>query len=126
MAEYVTFWFGPRPWGPALQDENEEGLPRVRTKEIPAPIGELCLGCDEAIQEGDYGELVVLGGGTQAAPTAELRPLHRECGLLRGVGHEVGLCNCTNYEGLSLREAAIECDRRWRRRGAFGRYFLRN
>lgn len=149
MAEHVTFWFGPAPWGPAFADEEEEEErytvelpsplfpagataerswrpPRVRAVEIPTPVGELCMACHEAVEEGDSGEMAVLITGTPAAPVGQFLPLHRECGLLRAVGHEFGLCNCTNYEGLTRREAAIECAKRHSRLGSFGRYGLNN
>lgn len=151
MAEHIIFWFGPAPWGPALADDEADEeetyevplfrgerskvqfnverswrLPRVRAVEIPAPVGELCMGCHEAVREGDSGEMAVLVSGTPEAPVGSLLPLHRECGLLRAVGHEFGLCNCTKYEDLTLRAAAIECAKRHWRLGSFGRYGLNN
>lgn len=153
MAEHINFWFGPRPWGPFLDDDDEESIegeegvsvplpsppfppgrsverhfrvPRVRSVHIPAPVGEVCLGCDEAIQEGDSGELTVLVSGTPEEPQGKVVPLHRECGLLRGSGHEFGLCSCTNYEGLTMRQAAIEVDKRYHRAMMLGRYRMKN
>jgi hypothetical protein len=40
---------------------------------------------------------------------------HSYCMLLRIVGHDVGLCNCTDYEGMSQRAAAIESAARFNR-----------
>ncbi len=63
-----------------------------------------CLYCETPLSEREPGERVVSG-------------VHGDCGLLHTVGHTVGLCGCTNYEGLTERAAAIECQRRYFQEG---------
>ena len=104
----MVHWFGAAPWGPALEPKYEH----VRAARIPVPVGQPCYTCREPIEEGDDGEMVVALGGGMEAPTAQSMPQHRECSILRVVGHELGVCGCTGYEGLALREAGIEAARR--------------
>lgn len=104
-------WFGPAAWGRALATDEHHQIMR-----IPAPVGEPCLACDEAIGAEDYGEMVVVMSGTLEAPSARLAPQHRECLILHTSGHLVGLCPCTEYEGLTLRQAALAVVERLRAR----------
>mgnify|MGYP001602716130 CR=1 FL=1 len=88
-------WFGDKPWGQICNS----------LEQVPAPIGELCLFCEELIAQGDDGELICSGDG--------LKPVHRECLLRMVVGsieHQQGRCSCHggNEEvKLSKRESAI-------------------
>ncbi len=61
-----------------------------------------CLHCHESLTEYRPGEPMQAEYGT-----------HGFCSLLHVVGHDVGLCGCTGYEGLTQRAAAIECQRRY-------------
>lgn len=58
--------------------------------QVPTPIGELCLHCDEPIEEGQQGTFMFdLHGGR--------RPTHRECSLrsvLGGIAHMRRTCSC--------------------------------
>lgn len=65
-----------------------------------------CERCNEPIQEGeDFLAMPVFGSD-------QVVMLHVECEALGIVGHEMGVCSCTNYLGLSQREAAREVRRR--------------
>ena len=110
-ARYVVQWFGPFPWGPALDPNDDHHL----ILRVEPPLGELCLGCQEPIREDDYGQMVPYSQGPPEAPTARLVPVHKECLTLGTSGHLVGVCGCTDYLGLTLRQAALEVDRRLRR-----------
>ncbi len=66
----------------------------------PTPIGTSCTTCKESIAEGDAGQV-----------TAD-RTIHRECFMLTVMGCMYGICRCTNYGGLSTRQAGIEVVRR--------------
>jgi hypothetical protein len=79
--------------------------------------GHSCPLCSEEIRDGDDVRPSVAISGTLETPRLAVVTLHRECLLLESVGHEVGLCACTGYAGMSLREAALEADRRLRLAG---------
>lgn len=94
----MNAWFGDpaRPWGRVCAE-----LPHV-----PTPVGEVCFHCDEAVAQGDDGEVMPAGDAG--------RPIHREC-LLRmvagSVGHQLGTCRCyggaeDDPPGMTRREAA--------------------
>lgn len=74
---------------------------------IETPVGQKCLLCGEPVQEGDTGEMMATLGLLDVNGTG-VSPCHRECLILNTVGHLVGVCNCTNYMGLSRRGAAVE------------------
>lgn len=97
------WYFGRRPWGPAADDPSLRG---------PTPVNECCLHCEEPIEVGDAG-VVMMHVGVAATG---LRAQHREC-FLRGVvgsaAHIEKRCTCfggTDADGdppeLSRREAA--------------------
>lgn len=70
-------YFG-EPWPSGVCDD---GTP------VPAPIGEPCANCEEAIVAGDRGSFI--GNGVWPDRPA-LVPVHRECQLrmvLGGIGH---------------------------------------
>jgi hypothetical protein len=71
----------------------------------PAPIGEHCLTCDEPIAPGDQGYIMACFGVEEEV---EWHPQHRECSLLGIVGHTYDYCHCTDYQGLTQREAAMK------------------
>ncbi len=66
------------------------------------PVG-VCVHCATALAEREPGERIEYAGSRR----------HGYCALLHIVGHDVGLCGCTGYEGLGERAAAIECHRRF-------------
>lgn len=78
----------------------------------PAPLGEECLTCNEPITESDEGYILPC---FRADHSVEWLPQHKECSLLTVIGHEYGLCGCTDYAGLSMRQAGI---RLWQEIGA--------
>lgn len=73
-------------------------------QEVPTPVGEPCIWCQEPIEDGDDGQLYNTGLVT-----------HVEC-LLRqvvgGVNHQLGRCSCCggtedpDPPGMTAREAA--------------------
>lgn len=72
-------FFG-EPWPSGVCDDGIQ---------IPAPIGELCGHCDEAIVAGDQGSF--MGNGIWPDRPA-LIPVHKECSLravLGGIGHHI-------------------------------------
>lgn len=95
--------------------------------QVPVPVGELCLWCDEPIEEGDIG---TIQGVAERAPTGEIisrtQPVHYECSMrsvLGSVSHVQGTCSCNipgshegDPEGMTKREAAIAAVREWKRR----------
>lgn len=111
LAIPVVAWFGPGTVGPGL-DPSDEGTQLVQ---VPIPVGHECMLCCEVILDGDYGEMAGTISGSPDALVAQLGPQHGECMLLLSVGHSVGLCGCTNYEGLSFRQAGIEAAKRIQR-----------
>ena len=69
----------------------------------PAPVGEPCISCREPIRPGDSGFMMACFSALDAPP--DWRPQHKECSLLGVIGHSYGYCHCTEYLGLSEREA---------------------
>lgn len=93
--------FGDWGSGPRAQD------PEVQY--MPTPIGEECFECEEPIAFGDCGEFM-LYHGTDSVRSV---PIHRECMMLKVIGHQFGVCSCTDYAGTTTkREAALELARR--------------
>lgn len=94
-------YFG-EPWPSAVCDEGQRWA---------TPVGDLCLQCDEAIEEQHQGSYMYdVGGG--------LAPVHRECALravLGGIAHMRRTCSCYAAPGfaddpdagLSYRESAL-------------------
>jgi hypothetical protein len=107
--------------GNPLFGEGWEGTLRAADPDVfyaDVPVGEPCMTCDEAVQADDTGELMwLVPGGPDDGPFKVVAQ-HMECGLLTVIGHDLGVCSCTNYCGLSVREAAIEAMRRFRERHA--------
>jgi len=73
--------------------------------QVPTPVGQKCLDCTEEIAKGDRGYIMP---AFRSPAMFELLPVHRECQLLGVIGHNYGWCSCTNYQGLSRRQAALE------------------
>ena len=75
----------------------------------PAPVGEPCISCREPIRPGDSGFMMAHYTTLDALDALDApldwRPQHKECSLLDVIGHEFGYCGCTEYLGLSEREA---------------------
>lgn len=99
-------WFG-EPWPSAIcYDENDILNEAMR---IPTPVGELCLGCAEAIEEGDRGKAMPMMG-----EHPRITYMHREC-LFRNVvgplkhvrGECPGIGKCHDDTGMTLRQEAI-------------------
>lgn len=68
--------------------------------QVPTPVGEVCLTCDESVIEGEQGVVmphIYLSedGQTAARDTAQ----HRECMLLGVLGHLAGQCECFAGKG---------------------------
>lgn len=74
-------------------------------------IGSPCLECDEPIMAGEDFQRV-----TKMIPSGPIAAaVHRECMALRMIGHDHGVCSCTQYAGMpTTREAARELVRRIR------------
>lgn len=76
MANYSEF-FG-EPWPSGICDEGTQ---------VPTPVGDLCLLCDEPIADGDRGSF--MGRGVRDL-VAIMAPVHRECSfreVMGGIGH---------------------------------------
>jgi hypothetical protein len=94
VSEGQSGFFGQR-WDAAIVDE---AVP------VPTPVGELCMYCREAVQEGDQG--TINAGGWIG---------HRECGLrnvLGGIGHLVDHLRYCKGDlgpdaGLTRRQSAL-------------------
>jgi hypothetical protein len=95
--------------------------PEHRRKEyeiqIPVPVGEKCIRCDEAIAEGDIGSINMQGYVE-----------HYECqmrAVVGSVGHQKGLCSCyggteEDPRGMTRREAVIAACKLWHAVGTNG------
>jgi hypothetical protein len=60
-----------------------EGVPATEgARRVPAPVGELCLWCEEPVREGDMGWLMWSLGEDGAVRV----PVHAECSLRQVVG----------------------------------------
>lgn len=81
--------------------------------EVPIPVGELCLDCNEPIEPADRGLVVLvvdhftdLDVGTQRA-TATWRPIHLECSFRPNWSHVYQQCDCYATQPRSLRAEAL-------------------
>lgn len=112
-------WFG-EPWPSGICYKTDENGADVIPYEwdwdmnVPTPVGTKCWWCQEAIQEGDRGQLMP---SMQADGTVEVGAQHRECGLrsvMGGLAHQEKRCRCyggsdedSDLGGMTLREEAI-------------------
>ena len=98
-------WFGRR-WDAPVVDPP--------ATELPTPVGDACLWCEEPIEAGDCGlwmHCVVMVDGESVGV---VKPIHMECQVrqaLGGIAHLEGRCSCRGSlcdpdDGLPLREAA--------------------
>jgi hypothetical protein len=74
-------WFGNEPW-PSGICYDEAGRLHTETRN-PVPVGEYCIGCGEAIAEGDQGKasgMIALDGEFHAVH------IHKECLLMEVLG----------------------------------------
>jgi hypothetical protein len=77
---------------------------------IEAPVGELCIGCEEPFVAGDQGVIMPLVGDDWQ----DLARYHREChirSIMGSVGHQLRQCSCfggtlDDPEGMTSRQAA--------------------
>lgn len=95
-------YFGERWDVPFLQDAVQ----------VPAPVGEVCVHCDEPIRDGEQG---VIRGYVSLLGIQTPEPVHRECDLrmiLGGINHLNGDCTChggtqpPDPPGVTRRDAA--------------------
>lgn len=70
----------------------------------PVPVGEPCMNCAEPVVEGDQGYIMAC---FRADGSLEWLPQHKECSLLSVIGHVYGYCSCTDYQGMTERQAGI-------------------
>lgn len=109
------FWFG-QPWpsddmrAPACEDDEMR---------VPAPVGELCIFCDEAVLFTDRGILMPC---LDAKGMSTIQAAHIECQFANVVGGaaHIGGGKCEHcggtgdpYAGLSYRESALEVWKAW-------------
>ncbi len=76
-------------WGaPALEGGDQ----------IPTPVGEPCLACQESIVDGDQGYVVVsFAFDDDKCLDSRRSYTHAECQFFQVAGHTVGICACTGY-----------------------------
>jgi len=101
-------WFGKSFHSPMY-----EGVP-----EVPTPVGDTCVGCEEKIVDGDIGVTIPwLGHGPDGRAS-----YHIECQIRSVIGdldHQEGKCVCHGYygpptdRGMTSREEAQEVIRRF-------------
>lgn len=85
----MNHYFG-QPWDAPFIDDAEQ---------IPTPVGEPCLACEEPIAEGDQGVVMpYVYLGPDGKPATRSVAEHRECMLLGLLGHVAGTCFC--HDGL--------------------------
>lgn len=114
MAEAVAHpYHGTLRWfGRAFDSPMYEGMP-----EVPAPIGEPCLMCQEPILEGEPGVTMphVLSRDGAGEHRLVIKPQHIEChirSIVGGLDHQAGTCFCVTGEhapdsGLTYRQESI-------------------
>lgn len=69
-------WFGP-PWSANVNETCEQ---------VPAPVGEICMYCNEAIKKGERGVAMVHTDNHGS----QYRPMHIDCfGKMMGVQFKV-------------------------------------
>lgn len=84
-------------------------------RQVPTPVGESCLGCEEPIVEGDRGVLMPLAHvGDDGQPAHRMAAEHRECFLLGVLGHLAGQCYC--HDGLGSHRERGRRTAEWLRR----------
>jgi hypothetical protein len=94
----VNLYFGV-PWDAPLLDD---------ARQVPTPVGELCLDCDELIEDGDRGLLMAADVTDPSVPWGYAwvtRAVHLECHLRSTMSHVVQQCRCF-VPGRSLRDEA--------------------
>lgn len=81
--------------------------------QVPTPVGELCVNCDEPIEEGQQGTFI---GVMRDAQRVSFQPSHKECSLravLGGIAHirKTPDCPCQGGNdpdgGYSRRDSAL-------------------
>ena len=96
----MSTYFGA-PWPSGICDDGTQ---------VPTPVGELCINCEEPIGPDDQGSFV----GVWAKGSSRQAPTHKECSLRSVLGgiehltagpHKEGTC----YEGstLTYRQSAL-------------------
>lgn len=104
----TTLFFGER-WDAPIVDEATP---------TPTPVGKLCYQCSEPVENGDRGFIrttVRMGDDGKLVGSAE--PVHAECDMSGVIGHQVGVCHCTGYDGsratakLVWQRAGEQCGR---------------
>jgi hypothetical protein len=96
----VNLYFGV-PWDAPLLDD---------ARQVPTPVGAVCLECVDPIEDGDRGLLMAL---MVAAPGESINgsrgwnagPVHLECHLRSTMSHVVRQCRCF-VPDRSLRDEA--------------------
>ncbi len=77
--EQPLYWFGPEPWGPALDDDL------VPIRRVAVPVDQSCSYCDRGFRQDDSGILHgVVEDITPETLKARVGAVHRNC-LLRQV-----------------------------------------
>lgn len=99
----VVKWFAAADWTAGCESEFYQ--------RVPTPVGEMCLWCDEAIEDGQTGYVMPYIG----AESATEKPEHVECfirSIIGSLGHQMRQCSC--YGGdrgdppiMTKREAAV-------------------
>lgn len=87
------------------------------TTPIKTPVGEICLYCEEAVEEGDSGEIMPFGqlGEDRKTMSFTTVAVHQECALRQvvgSIGHLKKQCSCyggTEHDdlGMTRHEAAL-------------------
>ncbi len=77
------------------------------------PVGQPCLYCTEAIQQGDTGWERPMITMVDGKAKGKLAYAHHECEALGTIGHIYGVCSCTGFDTTS-RAAALELAYRMR------------
>ena len=102
------YWFG-EPW-PSRR--LRAPICECDAHQVPTPVGDLCLLCDESVDEDDQGVMTmfVTAEGTAAGP----RPIHIECQTRNTVGnlhHLLGHCThigeCNEMSTQTFRQEAL-------------------
>lgn len=91
--------------------------------QVNTPVGDLCLHCEEAIEDGDVGTITPV---IMADQRAVMRAEHHECRMRQVIGsaaHVAQTCSCYvpgSREGddpsLTMREAAVAALQAWKAR----------
>jgi hypothetical protein len=106
-------WFG-RAYGAPYESDCEH---------VPVPVGEPCMFCGEALQDGDTGMLVRYID-TDVSMTPSWRPYHYACHMRQivgGLNHQLARCTCCggteppDPDDMTRREAAEAAVKHWQR-----------